>query len=108
MPRTIEYVYLLSPEARDRLRVRARRIGQSIVGFAVQYEAEFEGVWHPIVRYDTAHGFAHRDLMHPDGRVDKEPLPWQTYNMALTMATQDLKLQWQQYRQRYEEESHGR
>ena len=46
--------------------------------------------------------------MHPDGRVDKEPLPWQTYSIALTMTTHELKTRWQWYRQRYEEERHGR
>ena len=60
-----------------------------------------------IVRFDTAHGFAHRDLMHPDGRVDKELLPWQNYSVALTCATQELKVQWWRYRQHYEEERHG-
>ena len=103
--RTMEYVYLLSPEGTDRLRVRAQRVGHHIVAFAVQYEASLHGAWCPIVRFDTAHGFAHRDLMHPDGRVDKEPLPWQTYNVALTLATHELKTSWRRYRQRYEEES---
>ena len=106
--RTIEYVYVLSPEETDRLRVRASRIGPEIVAFAVQYEAYLRGRWHPIVRFDTAHGFAHRDLMHPDGRVDKEPLAWDTYNVALTYTTQELKAHWAQYRQRYEAELHGR
>jgi hypothetical protein len=106
--RTIEYVYALSSQHTDRLRVRARRLGSQIVSFAVQYEAHLEGAWHPIVRFDTAHGFAHRDLLHPDGRVDKEPLPWDTYNAALTYATQELKTHWARYRQRYEEELRGR
>ena len=91
----------------DRLRVRAQRLGPHIVSFVVQYEASLQGAWHPIVRFDTAHGFAHRDLLHPDGRVDKEPLLWETYNVALTLATQELKARWKQYRQRYEEECHG-
>ena len=107
MRRTIEYLFALSPEATDRLRVRALRAGPDIVAFAVQYEAFLEGDWRPIVRFDTAHGFAHRDLMHPDGRVDKEPLLWDTYNVALTWATQELKARWLEYRQRYEEELHG-
>lgn len=105
--RTIEYLYVLSPEMTDRLRVRAQRAGPSLLAFAVQYEAYLDEAWHPIVRFDTAHGFAHRDLMHPDGRVDKEPLPWQTYHEALTWATQELKTQWRSYRQRYEDERHG-
>ena len=105
--RAIEYVYVLSPEGTDRLRVRAQRAGAEILAFAVQYEAYLSSTWHPIVRFDTAHGFAHRDLMHPDGRVDKEPLLWETYNVALTSATQELKTHWRQYRQHYEEELHG-
>lgn len=107
MQRTLDYVYLLSPEATDRLRVRAQRIGPDVVSFVVQYEAYLDSRWHPIVRFDTAHGFAHRDLLHPDGRVDKDPLPWETYNIALTFATHELKANWQQYRQRYAEELHG-
>ena len=107
MKRLIEYLYVLSSEATDRLRVRAQRIGPEIVAFAVQYKAYLEGNWCPIVRFDTAHGFAHRDLMHPDGRVDKEPLPWETYSVALTFATQELKAHWRAYRQRYEGELHG-
>ena len=105
--RAIEYVSFLSPDATDRLRVRAQRIGPEIVSFVVQYEAYLGGRWRPIVRYDTAHGFAHRDQMHPDGRVDKTPLLWETYNVALTVATEELKAQWQPYRRRYEEELHG-
>jgi hypothetical protein len=105
--RTIKYVYFLSPEGTDRLRVRAQRLGRHIVSFVVQYEAYLRDAWHPVVRFDTAHGFAHRDLMHPDGRVDKEPLPWDTYSVALTFATQELKAHWLRFRQRYEEERHG-
>ena len=105
--RTIEYVYVFSPDGMDRLRVRAQRVGAEVIAFVVQYEAHLAGTWHPVVRFDTAHGFAHRDLMHPDGRVDKEPLLWETYNVALTWATQDLKAHWAQYRRRYEGELHG-
>jgi len=64
----------------------------------VQYEAEIHGSWHPVVRYDTSHGFAHRDLMYPDGSVDKQPLLFESYNLALTFATQELKQNWQRYR----------
>ncbi len=101
--RTIEYVSVLSAAQTDRLRVRAQRVGPRVVAFAVQYEAYLQGTWHPIVRFDAAHGFAHRDLLHPDGRVDKTPLPWENYNVVLTFATQELKTQWSIYRRRYEE-----
>ena len=103
MPVT-EYLYRLSPEEGNRLRVSFERERKAIIRFVVQYEAELAGQWHPVVRYDTAHGFAHRDLLHPDGTIEKQPLPWMSYNTALTYAMQDLKMQWRRYRHAFEED----
>ena len=74
--------------------------------FVVQYEAQIHGQWQPVVRYDTAHGFAHRDLLHPDGRADKQWLPWMAFSVAMTYATQELKTEWRRYRRAFEEEMH--
>jgi hypothetical protein len=38
-----------------------------VVEFLIQYEAFIVGQWHPVIRYDTAHGQLHRDTLHPDG-----------------------------------------
>jgi hypothetical protein len=100
--KSIEYLFYLAASQEDRLRVRALREKRDIVAFSVQYEALIRGQWVVIVRYDTAHGFAHRDLMRAGGRVQKTPLPWMTYNVALTYATQELKTNWKRYRQTYE------
>ena len=100
----VEYVYFLSTEQTDRLRVRFYKDKKIILQFVVQYEILLRDEWKAVVRYDTSHGFAHRDLMHPDGSVDKLPLPTLTYAVALMYATQDLKQSWRWYRQRYEEE----
>ncbi len=91
-----------------RLRVKVYREKNKILEFLVQYEANIHGEWYPIIRYDTSHGFAHRDLLHADGSVEKEPLLWQNYNLALTYTTLDLKQNWQKYRQNYEEEINDR
>ena len=74
--------------------------------FVVQYEAMIKNEWNPIVRYDTAHGFAHRDLLHPGGETEKQPLYLPSLNLALTFAIQDLNLKmlWSRYRAGYEEE----
>lgn len=40
----------------------------------------------PIVRYDTAHGYAHKDLMNPDGSKEKIFLGEADFNEALTLA----------------------
>lgn len=102
--KTIEYLFYLSSLQKDRLRVGVSKERKEIVEFVVQYEAEIQGDWHPLVRYDTSHDFAHRDLMHPDGTADKQPLLFESYNLALTYATQELKQNWRRYRRNFEEE----
>lgn len=100
----IEYLMYLTAESTDRLRVYAQKEKGEILEFVVQYEAMISDVWHPIVRYDTAHGFAHRDIMGPCGEIKKQPLFFETYNLAFTFATIDLKANWRQYRENFEKE----
>lgn len=100
----IDFVYPLSSELEDRLRVKANKIRGRIVSFVVQYEAFIQGQWRPIVRYDTAHRFAHRDVLHPDSSSDKQPLDFPSLSLAFTFAIQDLKSLWQWYRYGYEKE----
>lgn len=86
------------------MRVSAKREKGNILSFTVQYEALIHNKWYPIIRYDTAHGFAHKDVLHPDGSVDKQPLYFPNYNLAFTYAIQDIKSLWQWYKQGYERE----
>lgn len=100
----IEFIYPLSADLEDRLRVKASKIRGRIVSFVVQYEVLIQGEWRAIVRYDTAHRFAHKDILHPDGSVDKQPLDFASLNLAFTFAIQDLKSLWRWYRYGYEKE----
>jgi hypothetical protein len=102
--REIEYFFYLTTEATDRLRVTARKDKGEILEFVVQYETVVSGEWRPVVRYDTAHGFAHKDIIKANGEVVKQPLFFETYNMAFTYATLDLKANWRQYRDSLEKE----
>lgn len=104
MPNEISFLYSLSPQLLDRLRVRATKERGDISSFVVQYEAIIADQWHPIVRYDTSHGFSHKDTLHFDGREDKQPLPFPSYNIAFTFAIQDLKASWHWYRVGFERE----
>ncbi len=72
--------------------------------FRIQYEALIEGHWHAIVRYDTAHGRPHKDLMHPDGSETKEHFFGYTPAEVLTYGERDIKRNWQRYRAQYERE----
>jgi hypothetical protein len=74
----------------------------------VQYEAAFDERWHAIVRYDTAHGFPHRDLLHPRKATEKRPMMQTTLNLAFSFAIQDIRQLWETYRAEYERElGHG-
>jgi len=72
-----------------------------LVSFTVQYETFWKGKWLPVARYDSAHGFAHRDLYDIRGRAIKTPLFIRNYNQALTFAELDLKANWRIYRERF-------
>lgn len=100
----IEYLIYLTSELTDRLRVTAQKEKRKILEFVVQYEAMISEQWQPIVRYDTSHGFAHKDIIRPDGETIKQPLYFETYNLAFTFATLDLKANWKHYRDSFEKE----
>ena len=100
----IEYLFYLTAEATERLRVITRKDKGDILEFVVQYETFISGEWRPVVRYDTAHGFAHKNIIRANGEVVKQPLSFETYNMAFTYATIDLKMNWRQYKESLEKE----
>jgi len=100
----ILFIYSLSEELEDRLRVSAQKQKGQVVKFVVQYEALIKEEWRPIVRYDTSHRFSHKDIIHWNGDIDKQPLYFQNFNMAFTFAIQDLKTSWKWYRMAYERE----
>ena len=76
-----------------------------VIKFLVQLECRFaEGdEMMPVVRYDTAHGFAHCDRLHPFEKSTKITTATQDYNEALTFAIDDLVSNWNRYRRRFEE-----
>lgn len=96
-----EIEFLIQLGSVDRLREHYIRSKQKIISFAVQYETLWQDKWLPVVRYDTAHGFAHRDLYNRQGRTIKTPLFILDYNQALTFAESDLKANWRLYYERF-------
>jgi hypothetical protein len=67
-----------------------------IISFVVQLEVLVDDLWEVLIRYDSAHGFAHIDRYHRDGRKDKKELPLKLRE-ALTLAEEDLKENWKTY-----------
>ena len=95
----VEYVTPL--DFNGRRRTRHIRVGNNVIEFVVQYEINIKNRWYPVVRYYTGHGFAHKDKLSYKGDVEKEILPFDDFNLALTFAEKDLKDNWQKYKERY-------
>jgi hypothetical protein len=98
------FLVLLGDSSIDRYRLACRSEKGHVAVFRVQYEAFIDGAWHEIVRYDTAHGFPHRDLVHPDGPEDKTEYRNRSNAEVLTLGQEDIKSNWRTYRERYERE----
>lgn len=81
-----------------RLRVRIVSLRRVVKDFSVQLEIPLFGRHLAIVRYDTSHGVAHRDLLDRDGYdVDKRWFPGVPFSAALNYAIVDLQSDWQRY-----------
>jgi hypothetical protein len=99
--RTVEFRRLLDED--NALRVRFELESGDVMMFLVQLECKFEDKWLPVVRYDTAHGFAHRDRIHPHQEAEKTEMRVRDFNEGLTVAMFDLVNNWTEHRRRYEE-----
>ena len=95
------YIVDLTPDGQNRYRHHHVLEKKQIVEFSVQYEVYLSGGWSVIVRYDTAHGFAHRDVLHPDGTETKVSFQHWDYAQVLTYGERDLKQNWTIYRHAY-------
>jgi len=97
-----EFLIYLDPETRScRYRHYHSARGRKISGFRIQLEILADGEWHPIVRYDTAHGKAHRDILHFDGTQTKDWFESYSIEEVLTIGQKDIMEYWLSYRRRF-------
>lgn len=81
--------------------VRHRQEVQVEIANPVVWLAQHAAVWIPVVRYDNAHGFCHRDTLHADGSQDKTAIYSGDANENFTLAVKDLQDHWQAHRARF-------
>lgn len=77
--------FIEAAPAEARIRCRFQRRGKQVEHYTVQLEIFHLEDWHPIVRYDNAHGFSHRDVLHVDGTQDKTPIHVGDLNESFTL-----------------------
>jgi hypothetical protein len=88
-----DYVFQLTFDVRYRVIFEIEK--GKVIKFVVQLECLVGDRWGPVVRYDTAHGLAHRDRYKADGTINRhEMLPVSEYNQALTFAIKDIRSNW--------------
>lgn len=86
------------------IRVRYLKDRGHIVWFVVQLEVLMEEQWSVITRYDTSHGFVHRDDMRPNGEQLKSgPLIFASYEDGMTFAINNLRTNAEWYIERYKQ-----
>ena len=86
------------PRGNFALIVRRNTIGGKVESFAVILVAFIGGKWIDITRYDTAHGYAHRDVQGLiEGLRGKLPTPMLNYNQAFNYAIRDIGQNAQNY-----------
>ena len=97
----VEKSYVRILGVRDRIRVRFKKDRGKIIEFVIQYETLVRNEWQAVVRYDTAHGRPHTDIIMPDGTKEKRLLHFPNFNDAFSYAEEDVKVKWEYYRKKY-------
>ncbi len=97
-----EREFFISLPDSSALRIRYVKDRGRILRFVVQLEMFIDQVWTPIVRYDNAHHFIHRDDIKPDGsQIKTPPMAFANNEDAFNFALQDLRTNYRFYMQRY-------
>jgi hypothetical protein len=85
-----DFIVYLSSGCEDRLRHSHTIQRGRLTRFCVQYEAWIADEWTPIVRYDTAHGRSHKDLLHPDKTQSREELRGYSVEDVMVLGERDI------------------
>lgn len=93
-----EYVIPLGKNARKRHYHEANK--GRVTDFVVQLEVFLNDRWQVVIRYDSAHGFAHIDRYYLDGSKVKKELNL-NLSEALTLADEDIKEDWKEYQKAF-------
>lgn len=91
-----EKEYILDIDLDVRMRCWHRIEKGQVIAFTVQLEILTEDRWQAVIRYDTAHGFAHCDVYRKNGSQIKTLLGMD-FKTARTFAQDDLLTNWQRY-----------
>ncbi|NCO56140.1 MAG: hypothetical protein COZ21_09450 [Bacteroidetes bacterium CG_4_10_14_3_um_filter_31_20] len=96
-----EFFIYLGNRNSDRIRFHFKKEKGKILVLLVQYESIINEKWVAIVRYDCAHGFFHRDILHPKGDKEKKVIDVPDLKYGFKFAKQDMEDRWEWYKEQY-------
>ncbi len=91
-----ETTYQIALSAEDSIRVEFTTEGGQVVAFVAQYETVIDEERKPVVRYDSAHGKGHCDVLDWNGHTIRKDWLDQGDDFAasLTFAIDQLETTW--------------
>jgi hypothetical protein len=93
-----EYIIPYREDVRKRHYHKTRR--GKVVKFMVQLEVKYQGNWKEVLRYDCAHGYAHRDSYNLRGKHVKDDF-YLSFEDTLILADDDIDENWEIYKDRF-------
>jgi hypothetical protein len=84
------YKLILDNYGQNRMRVRLLTNKKDLIDLMFQYEALINDQWIPIVRFDLAHGFFHKDTLYPNGDKVKQKIEITSLKTAAEDAKKDI------------------
>ncbi|MEP7170499.1 MAG: hypothetical protein ABI855_14110 [Bacteroidota bacterium] len=96
----ISYQKFLNDDENEKLRIKISTEKGKVTDVVIQYESFLNEKWTPIIRYDCAHGFFHRDVIFQKEK-EKQAIAITSLEDAFNYAEQDLKDRWEFYKDRY-------
>ena len=95
-----KYTSRLSEE--DRLDIEFDTEKNKVVHFIVQYSSITPKGWRTIIRYDTAHGAAHKDVYcYSKKKKVRQEILGKDFNAVFTQAQEDIKKNWEKIKENY-------
>lgn len=102
------YEYLLTNQSRIRVKVKTRPDSRPTYVFQLECQFGEREEWITVFRLDDFHDRPHMDILHPDGRKEKQWLgDWGDNKRNMKEARHIFMERWEQERQRYEAELNG-
>ncbi len=95
--------YEIHPSEKDRICVSFKVDRGRVISFTVQYQTQVEREWRSILRFDTAHGHAHKDIYgySKKRKLRSVTIPGSDYGLILTESLKQITNKWSKMKENF-------